>query len=104
MFLSPPPPHSRLECQTRFAQRLDKRSRYEQAKIILKQRAIEQLPGELKTKALKDDPALWSMQIMTPVSHPPRKRWLMEHYGIPFKPTAEELESEEFLKKKYARL
>jgi len=92
------------ECQMRFAQRLDKRTRYEQAKIILKQRAIEQLPNELKLAAKKDDPALWSMRIMTPFSDPPRKRWLLDHYQIPYKPSQQEIDDEDFLKKKYARL
>ena len=62
------------------------------------------MPGELKTAALKEDPALWSMQIMTPWSDPPRKKWLMEHYRIPYKASQEEIDEEEFLKKKYARL
>lgn len=91
------------ECQTRFAQRLDKRSRYEQAKIIIKQRAIEALPNELRPSALKDDDSLWSMQIIQPFSAPPRKKWLYEHFEVPYKAPAEELEQEESMKKKYAR-
>lgn len=91
------------ECQQRFAKRLDRRTRYEQAKIIVKQRAIEALPDELKTEALKEDESLWNMQIIQPWSHPPRKKWLYEHFQIPYKPSLEELEEEEFMKKKYAR-
>lgn len=92
------------ECQARFAQRLDERTRFETAKIIIKQRAIAQLPGDLKTSSLKHDPTLWSMRVMTPFSDPPRKRWLLEHYGIPYKASQQEIDEEDFLKKKYARL
>lgn len=91
------------ECQARFAARLDRRSRHEMAKITIKQRAIQALPAELREEALKEDNSLWSMQIISPTTFPPRKKWLMEHYQIPYTPSSEEIEAEEAQKKHYAR-